>query len=236
MMRPAWLSLASVREVGPIAVLGIIALGVLGFAELADEVFERETHGFDTAVLTFLRMPEDTSTPIGPAWLLNAMTDITALGGYAVLTLVTLAAVMYRVARNDGFTAVLIAAAVGTGALLGNLLKLGFDRPRPDIVEHLTHATSSSFPSGHATLAAVTYLTLGALIARSQPRLSIKALVLGGAIFITVLVGFSRVYLGVHWPTDVLAGWCLGAAWAAFWWLALLRVKPATEDATSGSD
>lgn len=236
MMRPAWLSLASVREVGPIAVLGIIALGVLGFAELADEVFERETHGFDTAVLTFLRMPEDTSTPIGPAWLLNAMTDITALGGYAVLTLVTLAAVLYRVARNDGFTAVLIAAAVGTGALLGNLLKLGFDRPRPDIVEHLTHATSSSFPSGHATLAAVTYLTLGALIARGQPRLSIKALVLGGAIFITVLVGFSRVYLGVHWPTDVLAGWCLGAAWAAFWWLALLRVKPATEDAPSGSD
>jgi undecaprenyl-diphosphatase len=162
------------------------------------------------------------------------MTDITALGGYAVLTLVTLAAVLYRVARNDGFTAVLIASAIGTGALLGNLLKLGFDRPRPDIVEHLTHATSSSFPSGHATLAAVTYLTLGALIARGQPSHSIKALVLGGAIFITILVGFSRVYLGVHWPTDVLAGWCLGAAWAAFWWLALLRVKPATEDAPSG--
>ncbi len=234
MKRPAWLSLASLREVGPIAVLGVIALGLLGFAELADEVFERETHGFDAAVLTFLRMPEDTSTPIGPAWLLNAMTDITALGGYAVLTLVTLAAVLYRVARNDGFTAVLIASAIGTGALLGNLLKLGFDRPRPDIVEHLTHATSSSFPSGHATLAAVTYLTLGALIARGQPSHSIKALVLGGAIFITILVGFSRVYLGVHWPTDVLAGWCLGAAWAAFWWLALLRVKPATEDAPSG--
>lgn len=233
MKLPSWLSLTSLREVGPIAVLGIIALGFLGFAELADEVFEQETHGFDTAVLTFLRLPEDTSTPIGPAWLLNAMTDITALGGYAVLMLVTLAAVLYRVARNDGFTAVLIASAIGTGALLSNLLKLGFDRPRPDIVEHLTHATSSSFPSGHATLAAVTYLTLGALIARGQPSRSIKALVLGAAIFITILVGFSRIYLGVHWPTDVLAGWCLGAAWAAFWWLALLRVKPATEDAPS---
>ncbi len=226
MSRPDWLSLASVREIGPIAVLGIIALGVLGFAELADEVFEQETHGFDTAVLTFLRLPDDTSTPIVPAWLLNAMTDITALGGYAVLTLLTLAAVLYRLARNDGFTALLIAAAVGTGALLGNLLKLGFDRPRPDIVEHLTHAASSSFPSGHATLAAITYLTLGALIARGQPSRRIKALVLGGAIFITVLVGFSRVYLGVHWPTDVLAGWCLGAAWAALWWLALRRVVP----------
>jgi undecaprenyl-diphosphatase len=230
---PSWLSLASLREVGPIAVLGIIALGFLGFAELADEVFEQETHGFDTAVLTFLRMPEDTSTPIGPSWLLNALTDITALGGYAVLTLLTIAAALYRLLRNDRAGALVIAAAVASGAILGNLLKLGFDRPRPDIVEHLTHAASSSFPSGHATLAAVTYLTLGALIARGQPDRRLKALVLGGAILITILVGFSRIYLGVHWPTDVLAGWCLGAAWAALWWLVLLRLKPASEDVPS---
>lgn len=234
MKLPAWLSLASLREVGPIAVLGVIALGLLGFAELADEVFERETHGFDAAILTFLRLPEDTSTPIGPPWLLNAMTDLTALGGYAVLTLLTITAALYRLLRNDRAAALVIVAAVGSGAILGNLLKHGFDRPRPDIVEHLTHAASSSFPSGHATLAAVTYLTLGALIARGQPDGRLKALVLGGAILITLLVGFSRVYLGVHWPTDVLAGWCLGAAWAALWWLALLRVKSATEDAPSG--
>jgi undecaprenyl-diphosphatase len=210
--RPAWLSLASLREVGPIAVLGIIALGLLGFAELADEVFEQETHGFDTAVLTFLRLPDDTSTPIGPAWLLNAMTDITALGGYAVLTLLTIAAALYRFARDDRATGLIILAAIGSGALL---------------VEHLTHAASSSFPSGHATLSAVTYLTLGALMARGQPGARLKALVLGGAILLTILVGFSRVYLGVHWPTDVLAGWCLGAAWAALWWLVLRRVKQA---------
>ncbi len=225
MKRPAWLSLASLREVGPIAVLGVIALGLLGFAQLADEVFEQETHAFDAAVLTFLRLPEDTSTPIGPAWLLNAMTDITALGGYAVLTLLTIAAALYRFARDDRATGLIILAAIGSGAFLGNLLKLGFDRPRPDIVEHLTHAASSSFPSGHATLSAVTYLTLGALMARGQPGARLKALVLGGAILLTILVGFSRVYLGVHWPTDVLAGWCLGAAWAALWWLVLRRVK-----------
>ena len=193
MKRPAWLSLASLREVGPIAVLGIIALGLLGFAELADEVFEQETHGFDTAVLTLL----------------------------------TIAAALYRFARDDRATGLIILAAIGSGALLGNLLKLGFDRPRPDIVEHLTHAASSSFPSGHATLSAVTYLTLGALMARGQPGARLKALVLGGAILLTILVGFSRVYLGVHWPTDVLAGWCLGAAWAALWWLVLRRVKQA---------
>ncbi len=225
MKLPSWLSLDTLREIGPIAVLGIIALGFLGFAELADEVTDRDTHAFDTAVLTFLRLPEDTSTPIGPAWLLNAMTDLTALGGYAVLTLLTLAAALYRLARNDRTAALIIVGAVGSGALLGNLLKLGFDRPRPDIVEHLTHAASSSFPSGHATLSAITYLTLGALIARGQPDTRLKALFLGGAILITILVGFSRVYLGVHWPTDVLAGWCLGAAWAALWWLVLRRVK-----------
>lgn len=200
MKRPAWLSLASLREVGPIAVLGIIALGLLGFAELADEVFEQETHGFGTAVLTFLRLPDDTSTPIGPAWLLNAMTDITALGGCAVLTLLTIAAALYRFARDDRATGLIILAAIGSGALLGNLLKLGCDRPRPDIVEHLTHAASSSFPSGHATLSAVTHLTLGALMARGQPSARLKALVLGGAILLTILVGFSRVYLGVTGP------------------------------------
>ncbi|WP_291207419.1 phosphatase PAP2 family protein [Hyphomonas sp.] len=235
MKQPGWLSLVSLREVGPIAVLGIIAFGLLGFAELADEVFEHKTHSFDTAILTFLRMPEDTSTPIGPPWLLNALTDITALGGYAVLTLLTLGAAAYRLVRNDRAGALVIAAAVGSGALLGNLLKLGFDRPRPDIVEHLTHAASSSFPSGHATLAAATYLTLGALIARGQPNRSLKALVLSGAILITILVGFSRVYLGVHWPTDVLAGWCLGAAWAALWWLVLLRLKPSIEETRSAN-
>jgi undecaprenyl-diphosphatase len=225
--RPASLWLTSLREIGPIAVLGIIALGLLGFAQLADEVFQQETRAFNIAVLIFLRLPQDTSTPIGPAWLLNAMTDITALGGYAVLTLLTVAAALYRFARDDRATGLIILAAVGSGAVLGNLLKLGFDRPRPDIVEHLTHAASSSFPSGHATLSAVTYLTLGALMARCQPGARLKALVLGGAFLLTILVGFSRVYLGVLWPTDVLAGWYLSAAWAARWWLVLNRMKQA---------
>jgi undecaprenyl-diphosphatase len=223
MKRPAWLSLASLREVGPIAVLGVIALGLLGFAGLADEVLEKETHAFDEAVLTFLRLPDNTSIPAGPAWLLNAMTDITALGGYAVLTLLTVGAALYRALKNDRISALVILGAIGSGTLLSSFLKIGFDRPRPDIVEHLTHAASSSFPSGHAMLSAITYLTLGALMARSEPNRRLKAFILSGALLLTILVGFSRVYLGVHWPTDVLAGWCLGAAWAALWWLVLRR-------------
>jgi len=87
----------------------------------------------------------------------------------------------------------------------------------------------------HTTLAAVTYLPLGALIAPGQPNRSLKALVLSAAILITILVGFSRVYLGVHWPTDVLASWCLGAAWAALWWLVLLRLKPSIEGTRSAN-
>lgn len=229
MTRPAWLqrlSLASIREVGPIAVLGVIALGIWGFASLADEVFENETHAFDRAILTWFRTPGDPATPIGPDWLLNSMIDVTALGGYTVLTLLTLGAATYRIVLKDYRTAGVIVAAVGSGALLTSFLKMGFDRARPDLVDHLTHAASSSFPSGHATQSAIAFLTLGALIARTQPDRHVKAFVLGSAMLLTVLVGISRVYLGVHWPTDVLAGWCLGAAWAAIWWLALRRIGP----------
>lgn len=227
MKRPAWRSLATIREVGPIAVLGVIAIGGLGFAWLADEVFENETHAFDQAILTWFRLPGDLSTPAGPDWLLNSMIDITALGGYTVLTLLTLGAVIYRLILKDDVTAIVIAASISSGALLTSVMKLGFDRDRPDLVEHLTHVASSSFPSGHATQSAIAFLTLGALMARSQPDPRLRASVLSCAILLTMLVGISRVYLGVHWPTDVLAGWCLGATWAGIWWLVLRRVEPA---------
>jgi undecaprenyl-diphosphatase len=108
---------------------------------------------------------------------------------------------------------------VVSGTVASTLLKLGFDRPRPDLVAHLAHAQSSSFPSGHAMLSAVTYLTLGVLLARVHKKRRTKIIVMTYAITLTLLIGSSRVYLGVHWPTDVLAGWALGAAWAGLWWL-----------------
>ncbi|MEQ9505918.1 MAG: phosphatase PAP2 family protein [Hyphomonas sp.] len=224
MKRPGWLPRASLREVGPIAVLGVLALGTLGFVALAELFGDEEPHAIDSAILMSLRVPGDPSTPIGPLWLQYAMTDLTALGGFTVLTLLTVGAAIYRVVLKDRATALVILVAVGSGALLSNLMKLLIDRARPDLVDHLTHATSSSFPSGHATQAAVAFLTLGALMARSQPDRRLKTLILSGAILLTIFVGISRVYLGVHWPTDVLAGWCLGAAWAAFWWLVLRRM------------
>lgn len=214
-----WVALAQ-REIVPIAVLLGIALPVLGFIEIADEVTEGEgeVRWFDEGLLLALRT-NDPGDPIGPRWFETSVMDITALGGFAVLALVTLFAAGYLlVLKRWGDALMLLAATLG-GTLISEGLKVGFNRPRPDLVAHVVETTSMSFPSGHAMLSAVTYLTLGALIARTQERRRLRGYVLGAAILLTLLIGLSRIYLGVHWPTDVLAGWCLGAAWALICWV-----------------
>ena len=197
----------------------VLLLGVFVFLQVAEETLEGESQGLDTAILLALRNPADTTDPLGPAWFEHAMADITALGGFAVLTLlVGMIAVFLLVMRKWGKAILLVAAPI-TGTLLSEGLKLGFGRPRPDLVSHLAETQSASFPSGHAMLSAITYLTLGVLLARITQGRFAKGLIISFAIMLTVLVGASRIYLGVHWPSDVLAGWCLGSAWAALWWL-----------------
>lgn len=207
------------HELGTLLLVLAVAAATWGFVELADEVAEGETATFDQTLLLALRNPTDPSDPLGPAWLEELARDLTALGGTGMLALVTLAVVGFLLLQRKTHAALLLAAAVGGGMILGTLLKLGFERPRPDLVSHAVQVHTYSFPSGHAMLSAVTYLTLGALLARVQPRLRIKAYLLLIAVLLTVLVGASRVYLGVHWPTDVLAGWTVGAAWAVLCWL-----------------
>ncbi|MEZ5959160.1 MAG: phosphatase PAP2 family protein [Hyphomonadaceae bacterium] len=227
-----WLTLAR-REIVPIAIFLGVLLPILAFFEIAEEVGEGETRWFDESVLLALRTA-DFADPIGPRWLEMSVMDITALGGFAVLALVTLFAVGYLLAVKRWGDALLLLVATLGGALISEGLKVGFNRPRPDLVAHIVEATSMSFPSGHAMLSAVTYLTLGALIARTQERSNLRGYVLGAAIVLTLLIGFSRVYLGVHWPTDVLAGWCLGAAWALACWVAatwMTREKTPTLEA-----
>jgi undecaprenyl-diphosphatase len=213
------------NEAGPLISLATLSFFAWVFVEIAGEVIEGDITRFDRMLLMALRSAGDPSDPIGPRWFEEAARDITGLGGHAVLTFVTLAAIAYLVMTGKRHAALLVLVAVGGGMLLSTMLKLGFARPRPDLVPHGVRVYTASFPSGHAMLSAVTYLTLGALLARVEPSRRAKAFLLGLAILLTVLIGMSRVYLGVHWPSDVLAGWCGGAAWAALCWFVALQLQ-----------
>ena len=215
----------SVLEAQTLVTLLVIIGALLLLAKLVDEVVEGQTRAFDEALLLAFRHPGNPSDPVGPAWLKIMFRDITCLGGYAVVTLITLAVIGYLLMDGKRGAAVWVLASVGGGAVLSSLLKLGIDRPRPDLVPPLVEVNTASFPSGHATLAAVTYLTLGALLSRVEARRSAKIYVLTVALVLTFLIGISRIYLGVHWPTDVLAGWCVGSAWAILCWRIALALQ-----------
>jgi undecaprenyl-diphosphatase len=146
------------------------------------------------------------------------MKDLTALGGTTILTLFTATVAGYLLISGKRATAVLVVIAIAGGTLLSNLFKYAFARPRPDLVAHAVDVYTASFPSGHAMLSAVTYLTLGALLARVEANRRTRIYVIAVAILLTLLIGFSRIYLGVHYPTDVLAGWAVGSAWAMLCW------------------
>jgi undecaprenyl-diphosphatase len=180
----------------------------------------------DRAILTGLRSPTDPAIPIGPRWLPEAMTDITALGSATVLLLVCAAVTIYLLFSRRLRTALFVFAATTGGMILGILLKLVYARPRPQLVPHLVDVASSSFPSGHATDSAIVYLTLAALLARTVPEPASRIYIIGVAILLTLLIGVSRAYLGVHWPSDVAAGWTIGAAWALACSLAYSRIAP----------
>lgn len=219
----------------PVLLAGlVIAGGLWGFVELMEVARATAPHAFDTEILLAFRQSGQPGIPIGPPWLESAMRDITSLGSASVLVLITTATILYLLLIRRLGTALLIFVAVAGGQVLSSLLKVGVDRPRPELVSHLVSETSLSFPSGHAMLSAVTYLTLGSLAARFLHGRATKIYVLSLAVLTAVLVGVSRIYLGVHWPSDVLAGWCAGFAWAMLCWLvarALQRRKVVSDDA-----
>lgn len=172
----------------------------------------------DRALLLALREPSNPDDPLGPHWVEQMATDITSLGSYTILTLLVVAVAGYLLLEGRRATAWLLIGSSISAVLLSTGLKALIDRPRPDVVLHLVNVSSPSFPSGHAMLSATIYLTLGALLARGVPPGHLRRMYLAFAIGITLLVGMSRVYLGVHWPSDVLAGWTLGALWAWGCW------------------
>ena len=218
-------------EIRLLAGLLLIAGLLLGFGLVAEEMLEGDSTAFDRNILLFLRNPSDLSDLLGPPWLEETARDVSGLGSYAVLTVIVAAVSAYLFAVHRRGAAIWVLASVLGGSLLTNLLKGAFDRPRPDVVPHAVRVFTSSFPSGHAALSAVTYLSLGALLASEHSSYGMKTYFISLALLLTIAVGLSRVYLGIHYPTDVLAGWCVGSAWAIFCWLvwSWLKNRGATE-------
>lgn len=207
------------RELAVLVSLLLISVGAWGFIELADEVVEGDTQQFDEWVVRSLRRADDLSMPVGPEWLRAAGRDITSLGSASVLMVVIGAVAGYLLLRRKYHAMWLVLGATLSGELLSALLKNSFERERPSIVPHLDQVATASFPSGHSMLSAVVYLTLGALLMRLTSSRVAKAYILGCALGLAILIGLTRVYLGVHYPTDVLAGWSAGLVWAVLWWL-----------------
>jgi undecaprenyl-diphosphatase len=202
------------------ALLSVLTVAFLLFAFgfVAEEIAGGESMAFDRRVILALRNPVNPGEPWGPPWLQEAARDVTSFGSIVVVTIMTLAIVGYLLLSCERAEALLMSVAVFGGMALNEALKLAFARPRPDLALHATRVFTTSFPSGHASLSAIAYLTIGALLARGQPSFKMGLYVMSLAAFLAVSIGISRIYLGVHYPTDVLAGWCVGAAWAVACW------------------
>lgn len=199
--------------------LSLLALAAWAFIAIADEVIEGETHGFDQAIILAFRSAGDVGDPLGPLWFEDAVRDVTALGSAPVLVIAVLAVVGFLALARSWPLALFTLAACGGGLAISSALKFLFDRPRPELAPRDLVTFTSSFPSGHSMMAAVVYLTLAALVVRLMEKKRLKGYALAIALGLVLLVGLSRVYLGVHWPSDVLAGWAAGAAWALACWL-----------------
>lgn len=204
--------------------LAVFSTAVWGFVELADDAPEGDFLNTEAKILRAFRSAEDPSIGIGPSWAPEAARDLTALGSAVTLTILVALVLGWLLLRRRRRTALFVLVATVGGVALGHGLKTAFGRERPTIVPHLMEESSLSFPSGHSMMSSVVYLTLGALLARSVPRRREKIYLVVAAAMLSVAIGVSRVYMGVHYPTDVLAGWSAGTAWALFcgtvaWWL-----------------
>lgn len=214
---------ASRRIPWPIFALGAVALLLLGLIGFGREVMEGDAAELDRAIMLAMRVPGHPEQPLGPHWLPSAVRDVTALGSSTVLTMVVLVTAAFLALKGRFRSTMFVLGATTLGALVITLVKALIDRSRPDLVGRLMDEASSSFPSGHAANSAIVYLTLATLLFPVVRGWRMRGFVLGVAMLLVGLIGISRVYLGVHWPSDVLAGWAFGAGWALLWWGIELR-------------
>ena len=200
------------------AFLFVVLVCAYVFMELASDVIEGKTQKFDEWCVRSLRRADDQALPIGPSWLREAGMDATALGSPLVILMIVLSALGFFAIQGERRLALTTAVMTSGGAILTLVLKYAVGRPRPSVVPHLREVTTPSFPSGHAMLSALVFLSLGVLMAHSVRNGPTKLYVVLWASFLTFIVGVSRVYLGVHYPTDVIGGWLAGIAWALAAW------------------
>jgi undecaprenyl-diphosphatase len=205
--------------------LSAIACLLFTFGVIAQNVAQGRSFAFDRRILLALHDPINPSAPVGPVWVQEMARDLTSLGSIVVLSILTLAVSGYLFLARKSSAAWLMIVAVFGGIALNDLLKLVFARPRPDLVYQAVKVFTSSFPSGHAELSAIAYLTIAALLAQTQSSFKIGFYFIAVAALLTILIGVSRVYLGVHYPSDVLGGWCIGAAWALACWALLTLIQ-----------
>lgn len=198
---------------------GVLTAGVCGFAAISFAVFNDFTSTLDRSAIVWFRDPADLSDAWGPPWFEETAAEITALGGYPILVLAAFLVISALVILRKHSAALFLFAGLVTGSAASTALKHLFDRPRPDLVDHLDRTFTSSFPSGHAMVSMIAWLTIAAVALRFIEHGRLRTFVLSSAVGLSLLIGATRVYLGVHWPSDVLAGWCVGAAWASACWL-----------------
>jgi undecaprenyl-diphosphatase len=208
-----------------LSALLVVGLGVSIFADLAEDMREGDGQAFDQWVLSAMRPNADPSDALGPWWLSTAANDLTALGGISVLTLFATIAVIFLIIQKKRLSALLLVFGLGGGVLLSEGLKAVFERARPPKAFQAVETINASFPSGHALLSTVFYLSLAVMLTRAFPQRRLKAYVIAVGVTIAVLVGTTRIYLGAHWATDVFAGWSVGAAWAMALWLISYAVE-----------
>ncbi|PTW62344.1 undecaprenyl-diphosphatase [Breoghania corrubedonensis] len=212
------------------SLLAVVLVAVLAFSgwvflNIADEMSEGELDHIDHVLFLSLREPGNPQQLLGPPWLEETAVEITALGGFPVIILLTVMVSGGLLAARMPGTSAFVVLSIASGAALSTGLKMLYERPRPDIVKHLDVIHTASFPSGHATISTLTYLTLAALIARVVTRRRLRVYLMACALSLAVIIGLSRIYLGVHWPSDVAAGWALGTAWAALSFIVLTGLR-----------
>lgn len=212
-------------EFAALLALLIAGLGVMTFVEVADDMTEADGQALDQQILAALRpYANDPDRPWGPWWLKEAAGDITSLGGISVLGLFALIVIVFLLSQRKWLSSLLLALGLAGGVGLSEGLKAVFERERPPASLRAVETLNASFPSGHALLATVFYLSVAVMLTRAFPRQRFKVFVLVIGMVLAMLVGLTRIYLGAHWASDVFAGWAVGAAWAMILWLVAYAV------------